>query len=120
MTTQNIIWAVSQISVWINEEVGTTQDSLIVWYCKNGTEVTLDTEDNTLQICDSKLDNKTYFALAGLCKSLEVELFDTYTEKTMKQKLLQQIKDINIYDYFYFLGQNSSVKVLKEYLVESK
>jgi len=86
MTTQNIIWAVSQISVWINEEVGTTQESLIVWYCKNGTEVTLDTEDNTLEICDSKLDNKTYFALAGLCKSLEVELFDTYTEKTIKPK----------------------------------
>ena len=39
MTHQNTIWAVSQISVWINEEVGTTQDSLIVWYCKNGTEV---------------------------------------------------------------------------------
>lgn len=38
----------------------------------------------------------------------------------MKQKLLQQIKDINIYDYFYFIGQNSSVKILKEYLVELK
>ena len=84
MTNQNIIWAVSQISVWINEEVGTTQDSLIVWYCKNGTELTLDTETNSLEICDSKLDNKTYFALAGLCKSLEVELYDTFTQKTKK------------------------------------
>jgi hypothetical protein len=86
MTHQNIIWAVSQISVWINEEVGTTQDSLIVWYCKNGTEVTLDTESDSLEICDSKLDNKTYFALAGLCKSLEVELYDTFTQKTVKTK----------------------------------
>jgi hypothetical protein len=86
MTHQNIIWTVSQISVWINEEVGTTQDSLIVWYCKNGTEVTLDTESDSLEICDSKLDNKTYFALAGLCKSLEVELYDTSTQKTVKTK----------------------------------
>jgi hypothetical protein len=86
MTNQNIIWAVSQISVWINEEVGTTQGSLIVWYCKNGTELTLDTETDSLDICDSKLDNKTYFALAGLCKSLEVELYDTFTEKTVKTK----------------------------------
>ena len=86
MTHQNIIWAVSQISVWINEEVGQTEDSLIVWYCKNATQVTLDTEANTLEICDCKLDNKTYFALAGLCKSLEVELYDTFTEKTNKSK----------------------------------
>ena len=86
MTHQNIIWAVSQISVWINEEVGTTQGSLIVWYCKNGTEVTLDTESDSLEICDSKLDNKTYFALSGLCKSLEVELYDTFTQKTVKTK----------------------------------
>ena len=86
MTHQNIIWAVSQISVWINEEVGTTQGSLIVWYCKNGTEITLDTEIDSLEICDSKLDNKTYFALAGLCKSLEVDLYDTFTEKTIKSK----------------------------------
>ena len=34
----------------------------------------------------------------------------------MKEKLLQQIKDINIYDYFYFIGQKSSVKILKNYL----
>jgi hypothetical protein len=86
MTHQNTIWAVSQISVWINEEVGTTQDSLIVWYCKNGTEVTLDTENDSLEICDSKLDNKTYFALAGLCKSLEVEMYDSFTEKSIKSK----------------------------------
>lgn len=37
----------------------------------------------------------------------------------MRKKLLEQIKEINIYDYFYFLGQNSSVKTLKEYLAES-
>jgi hypothetical protein len=86
MTHQNTIWAVSQISVWINEEVGTTQGSLIVWYCKNGTEVTLDTERDSLEVCDSKLDNKTYFALAGLCKSLEVEMYDSFTEKTIKSK----------------------------------
>jgi hypothetical protein len=86
MTQSNIIWAVSQISVWINEEVGTTQDNLIVWYCKNGTEITLDTENNFLDICDPKLDNKTFFAIAGLCQSLSLELFDTFTEKTTRSK----------------------------------
>lgn len=86
MTQQNIIWAVSQISVWVMEEVGCTQGSRIIWYCRNNTEITLDTEFETLEICDSKLDNKTYFALAGLCKSLEIELLDTFTAHFTEKK----------------------------------
>ena len=36
----------------------------------------------------------------------------------MKKQLLQQIKDINLGDYFYFVGQKSPVKILKQYLAE--
>jgi hypothetical protein len=36
----------------------------------------------------------------------------------MKQKLLQQIKDISIYDYFFVLGQNYNSKQLKNYLID--
>jgi len=46
----------------------------------------LDTENNFLDICDPKLDNKTFFAIAGLCQSLSLELFDTFTEKTTRSK----------------------------------
>jgi hypothetical protein len=36
----------------------------------------------------------------------------------MKQKLLQQIKSISVYDYFYVVGLNYNTKQLKNYLVD--
>lgn len=36
----------------------------------------------------------------------------------MKQKLLQEIKNISIYEYLHCLGINYSVKQLKSYLAE--
>lgn len=38
----------------------------------------------------------------------------------MKNKLLLQIKEISLVDYFYFLAQNSSTKILKNYLADTK
>ena len=38
----------------------------------------------------------------------------------MKQKLLQQIKDICVYEYFYVLGLGYNTRQLKSYLADLK
>ena len=38
----------------------------------------------------------------------------------MKKKLLQEIKDICIYEYFYVLGLGYNVRQLKSYLSQLK
>lgn len=86
MTQANLIYITSQISVWIGEEVGSVQSELIVWYLKNGTEIVLDTDQMILGIYDSKLDNKTWFALAALAQANNLEIIDGYTEKSSKTK----------------------------------
>lgn len=86
MTQANLIYITSQISVWIGEEVGSVQSELIVWYLKNGTEIVLDTDQMILGIYDSKLDNKTWFALAALAQANNLEIIDGYTEKPSKTK----------------------------------
>ena len=86
MTQANLIYITSQISVWICEEVGSIQGELIVWYLKNGTEIVLDTDKMILGIYDSKLDNKTWFALAALAQANNLEIIDGYTEKPSKTK----------------------------------
>ena len=72
------IWMVSHISAFLQESIGSSAQSLYVWYTDKG-EIVLDEENNELKLVDCTLDDKTNYALLGLATSNGYTTGDYFT-----------------------------------------
>lgn len=79
MTQQQLINAVSIISVWVNEEISTQMDNLVCWDTKRG-KIHMNLETQELEIIDSKFDLKTYYALLAFGAANDLRVVDYFTE----------------------------------------
>lgn len=74
MEINEIIWIVSEISVILEESLGSVQEDLYIWY-KSGGEIILYSEKKEIELLNCiDLDIKTYYALTGLCKNKDIKL----------------------------------------------
>jgi hypothetical protein len=86
MKTNDIIWAVSEISAFIGQGLSQTQDGHYVWDIINKKGkyegyVVLDTKEKEIKFVDCNLDSKTYFAIVGFAKSIGLSTDDYFTTK---------------------------------------
>jgi hypothetical protein len=83
MKTNDIIWAVAQISAFIGQGLSATQGELFVWDIINKKgdyegEIVLDTKNKEIQFVDCNLDTKTYFAIVGFASSHKLTTGDYF------------------------------------------
>ena len=81
MKKNNIVTLVSEISVFLNTEIGCYTNDLFAWYVNKG-EIHLNIKKNEISLIDDpELDLKTYYAIYGISKTYDMNFKEYYTEK---------------------------------------
>ena len=78
------VWMISQVSAFTGFSIGTTMDSLVVWYLndgKNHYEIHIDFDKKELGFVDWVGDDKTYYSIVGVAMMGGFTTEDYFTTK---------------------------------------
>jgi hypothetical protein len=74
------VWMISQISVFLNHSIDTVQGNSVYWLLDDNSQLEINFDDKEVKFIDWVGDDKTYFAILGLCKSRNMEPMDYFTD----------------------------------------
>ena len=74
------VWMISQISVFLNHSIDTVQGNSVYWLLDDNSQLEINFDDKEVKFIDWVGDDKTYFAILGLCKSRNMEPTDYFTD----------------------------------------